>query len=229
MLTRRKVEAVLSFCAVTAAKSSLVPPTGSSVTSEVTPESSPSIVPSLSKVRLHLRFESLQSLFTIQSNRFWFFFFFLTELTKKLFEFCGYSVDLRCQLPNGDLETLISVKSDEELANIVELYNRVSGSKIKAVLSPPRSQKSPSSSSGGGGDRSPNSPFSVTPSPPNSPPLAYGRYQQPRYCLPPTDLARRFHQRSGESYCYACRVHKGSRLIWHWRILEYTIQRRKLK
>ncbi|CAF1716629.1 hypothetical protein HID58_084772 [Brassica napus] len=137
------------------------------------------------------------------------------ELTKKLFEFCGYSVDLRCQLPNGDLETLISVKSDEELANIVELYNRVSGSKIKAVLSPPRSQKSPSSSSGGGGDRSPNSPFSVTLSPPNSPPLAYGRYLQSRYCLPPTDLARRFHQRSGESYCYACRVHKGSRLIWH--------------
>lgn len=137
------------------------------------------------------------------------------ELTKKLLEFCGYSVDLRCQLPNGDLETLISVKSDEELANIVELYNRASGAKIKAVLSPPRSQKSPSSSSGGGGDRSPNSPFSVTPSPPNSPPLAYGRYQQPRYCLPPTDLARIFHQRSGESYCYACRVHKGSRLIWH--------------
>lgn len=153
----------------------------------------------------------------LQSNPidFDFVFFFLTELTKKLLEFCGYSVDLRCQLPNGDLETLISVKSDEELANIVELYNRVSGSKIKAVLSPPRSQKSPSSSSGGGGDRSPNSPFSVTPSPPNSPPLAYGRYQQPRYCLPPTDLARIFHQRSGESYCYACRVHKGSRLIWH--------------
>lgn len=143
------------------------------------------------------------------------FFFFLTELTKKLLEFCGYSVDLRCQLPNGDLETLISVKSDEELANIVELYNRASGAKIKAVLSPPRSQKSPSSSSGGGGDRSPNSPFSVTLSPPNSPPLAYGRYLQSRYCLPPTDLARIFHQRSGESYCYACRVHKGSRLIWH--------------
>ncbi|WZZ12479.1 hypothetical protein YC2023_105568 [Brassica napus] len=137
------------------------------------------------------------------------------ELTKKLFEFCGYSVDLRCQLPNGDLETLISVKSDEELTNIVELHNRVSGAKIKAVLTPPRSHKSPSCSSGGGGDRSPNSPFSVTPSPPNSPALAYGRCLQSRYCLPPTDLARRFHQRSGESYCYACRVHKGSRLIWH--------------
>ncbi|KAG5382130.1 hypothetical protein IGI04_033600 [Brassica rapa subsp. trilocularis] len=137
------------------------------------------------------------------------------ELTKKLFEFCGYSVDLRCQLPNGDLETLISVKSDEELANIVELHNRVSGAKIKAVLTPPRSHKSPSSSSSGGGDRSPNSPFSVTPSPPNSPALAYGRCLQSRYCLPPTGLARRFHQRSGDSYCYACRVHKGSRLIWH--------------
>ena len=149
-----------------------------------------------------------------QSNRFWFC-FFLTELTKKLFEFCGYSVDLRCQLPNGDLETLISVKSDEELANIVELHNRVSGAKIKAVLTPPRSHKSPSSSSSGGGDRSPNSPFSVTPSPPNSPALAYGRCLQSRYCLPPTGLARRFHQRSGDSYCYACRVHKGSRLIWH--------------
>ncbi|RID43895.1 hypothetical protein BRARA_I00729 [Brassica rapa] len=137
------------------------------------------------------------------------------ELTKKLLEFCGYSVDLRCQLPNGDLETLISVKSDEELTNIVELHNRVSGAKIKAVLTPPRSHKSPSCSSGGGGDRSPNSPFSVTPSPPNSPAFAYGRCLQSRYCLPPTDLARRFHQRSGDSYCYACRVHKGSRLIWH--------------
>ncbi|KAL0718378.1 hypothetical protein Bca4012_067700 [Brassica carinata] len=132
------------------------------------------------------------------------------ELTKKLFEFCGYSVDLRCQLPNGDLETLISVKSDEELANIVEEYDRVSGAKIRAVLSPPRGQKSPSSSSGG--DRSP---LSVTPSPPNSPPFAYGRYLQSRYCLPPTDLARRSNHRSGESYCYACRVQKGSRLIWH--------------
>ncbi|KAF8088003.1 hypothetical protein N665_0557s0004 [Sinapis alba] len=135
------------------------------------------------------------------------------ELTKKLFEFCGYSVDLRCQLPNGDLETLISVKSDEELANIVEEYNRVSGAKIRAVLSPPRSQKSSSSSSG---DRSPKSPFSVTPSPPNSPSIAYARYLlQSRYCLPPTDLARRSNNRSGESYCYACRVHKGSRLIWN--------------
>ncbi|KAL1203964.1 Protein PAL OF QUIRKY [Cardamine amara subsp. amara] len=102
------------------------------------------------------------------------------ELMKKLCEFCGYTVDLRCQLPNGDLETLISVKSEEDLTSIFEEYDRVSGAiKIRAVLSTPRSQKheSPSSSSG---DRSPKSPFSVTPSPPNSPSPAYGRYLQSR-------------------------------------------------
>ncbi|WZZ00546.1 hypothetical protein YC2023_072874 [Brassica napus] len=32
------------------------------------------------------------------------------ELMKKLFEFCGYSVDLRCQLPNGDLEISVVFK-----------------------------------------------------------------------------------------------------------------------
>ncbi|KAJ0231319.1 hypothetical protein HA466_0299830 [Hirschfeldia incana] len=138
------------------------------------------------------------------------------ELMKKLFEFCGSSVDLRCQLPNGDLETLISVKSDEELANIVEEYDGVvsDGAKIRAVLSPPRGNRhgSPSSSSG---DRSPKSPFSVTRSPPNSPSPAYGRYLQSRYCLPPSDLGRRFIHGSGESYCYACRGHRDSRLVRH--------------
>ncbi|EOA14047.1 hypothetical protein CARUB_v10027182mg [Capsella rubella] len=141
-----------------------------------------------------------------------------SELMKKLFEFCGYAVDLRCQLPNGDLETLISVKSEEELSNIVEEYDRLTGAKIRAVLSSPRSshkrESSPSSSSG---DQSPKSPFSVTPSPPNSPSPAYGRYLQSRYSLHPTDLVpRRFNHRSEESHCcYACRVHKDSRLIWH--------------
>lgn len=138
---------------------------------------------------------------------------------KKLFEFCGFSVDLRCQLPNGDLETLISVKSDEELASIVEEYDRVvSGAKIRAVLSPPRGNRQGGSPSSSSSDRSPKSPFSVTPSPPNSPSsLAYGRYLQSRYCLPPpTDLGRRYVHRSGDSYCYACRGHnRDSRLIRH--------------
>ncbi|KAF5730887.1 hypothetical protein HS088_TW19G00489 [Tripterygium wilfordii] len=64
------------------------------------------------------------------------------ELMVKLGELCGYSVTLTCQLPGGDLETLISVKSDEDLANIIEEYDRASsGSKIRAVLSPPKSLK----------------------------------------------------------------------------------------
>lgn len=223
MLTRRTVEAVLSFYAVTAAESSLVLQTGSSVTSEVIPESSPSIVLSLSKVRLtSLQKNSVckQSFCAIQlpeSGRYHEIeidFCYSPELMKKLFEFCGYSVDLRCQLPNGDLETLISVKSDEDLANIVEEYDRVSGAKIRAVLSPPRAhrQGSPSSTSS---DLSPKSPFAVTPSPPNSPSSAYGRYVQSRYCLPPTDLGRRYIHGYGESYCYVCRGHKDSRLIRH--------------
>lgn len=72
----------------------------------------------------------------------------------KLGELCGSSVTLRCQLPKGDLETLISITSDEDLANIIEEYDRVSSKlphplKIRAILSPPKSLKtvSPSPSS----------------------------------------------------------------------------------
>lgn len=60
----------------------------------------------------------------------------------KLGEFCGFSVTLRCQLPNGDLETLISIKSDDDLANLFEEYDRASpNSKIRAILTPPASLK----------------------------------------------------------------------------------------
>lgn len=74
--------------------------------------------------------------------------FVVTELMVKLGEFCGSSVNLRCQLPTGDLETLISITSDEDLANVIEEYDRASSSsmnnrplKIRAVLSPPKSLK----------------------------------------------------------------------------------------
>ncbi|KAK7302139.1 hypothetical protein RJT34_13020 [Clitoria ternatea] len=79
-----------------------------------------------------------------------------SELMVKLGELCGSSATLRCQLPNGDLETLISVTNDEDLANIIEEYDRASSKlphplKIRAVLSPPKSIKkvlsAPSSSS----------------------------------------------------------------------------------
>lgn len=64
------------------------------------------------------------------------------ELMVKLGEFCGFSVELKCPLPNGDLETLISVKSDEELTNLITEYDRsCPGSKIRAILFPPKSLK----------------------------------------------------------------------------------------
>ncbi|KAF4350344.1 hypothetical protein CsatB_018094 [Cannabis sativa] len=62
------------------------------------------------------------------------------ELMVKLGEFCGFSPDLKCQLPNGDFETLVTIKSEEELASLLEEYVRVSSRdstrhlKIKAVL-----------------------------------------------------------------------------------------------
>ncbi|GMN46005.1 hypothetical protein TIFTF001_015189 [Ficus carica] len=63
------------------------------------------------------------------------------ELMVKIGEFCGSSATLKCQLPNGDLETLISITSDEDLANLIEEYDRASSSKIRAVLFPRKSVK----------------------------------------------------------------------------------------
>uniref|UniRef100_F6GSH5 PB1 domain-containing protein n=1 Tax=Vitis vinifera TaxID=29760 RepID=F6GSH5_VITVI len=65
------------------------------------------------------------------------------ELMVKLGELCGSSVTLRCQLPKEDLDVLVTVTSDEELANVIDEYHRASSScsKIRAVLSPPKSLK----------------------------------------------------------------------------------------
>ncbi|PON96726.1 PB1 domain containing protein [Trema orientale] len=74
------------------------------------------------------------------------------ELMVKLGQFCGFSVNLKCQLPDGDLETLVSIKSDEDFANLIEEYDRASATrrhlKIRAILSPrkPPKEISPSSS-----------------------------------------------------------------------------------
>ncbi|KAK4795404.1 hypothetical protein SAY86_013398 [Trapa natans] len=68
-----------------------------------------------------------------------------SELMANLAEFCGFAATLRCQLPEGDLETLVSVKSDEELANLIEAYDEKASKespspapalKIIAVLTP---------------------------------------------------------------------------------------------
>ncbi|CAI0556186.1 unnamed protein product [Linum tenue] len=64
------------------------------------------------------------------------------DLMSKLAELCGEAaVELRCPLPNGDLETLVSIKSGEELAAVVEEYDRFSpGSKIRAILTTSKKQ-----------------------------------------------------------------------------------------
>lgn len=69
-----------------------------------------------------------------------------SELLVKLGEMCGTSVSLRCQLPTEDLDALVSVTSDEDLANLIEEYDRVasissSPLKIRAFLSPLKSVK----------------------------------------------------------------------------------------
>ncbi|CAM8883562.1 unnamed protein product [Rhodiola kirilowii] len=71
------------------------------------------------------------------------------ELMVKLGEFCGASVRMRCQLPDGDLETLISITSDDDLRLMMALYDKATNTsstphplKIRAILSPPKSLKS---------------------------------------------------------------------------------------
>ncbi|XP_060186021.1 protein PAL OF QUIRKY-like [Lycium barbarum] len=78
------------------------------------------------------------------------------ELMVKLGEMCGGSVSLRCQLPTEDLDALVSITSDEDLANLIEEYDHTaiapspsSSLKIRSFLSPPKSAKkvtSPNSS-----------------------------------------------------------------------------------
>ncbi|XP_026662356.1 uncharacterized protein LOC103711999 [Phoenix dactylifera] len=79
-----------------------------------------------------------------------------SELQGKLGEMCGWgAVNLRCQLPTEDLDALVSVTSDEDLANLIEEYDLASRDrllplKIRAFLFPPPTK---------------------TPSPPSTPPM----------------------------------------------------------
>ncbi|KAI3833759.1 hypothetical protein MKW92_017150 [Papaver armeniacum] len=73
-----------------------------------------------------------------------------SELMVKLCEVCGYSsVSLRCQLPNEDLDALVSIKTDEDLINVIEEYDLAASKekksatpiKVKAFLFPLKSTK----------------------------------------------------------------------------------------
>ncbi|KAE8124311.1 hypothetical protein FH972_019209 [Carpinus fangiana] len=138
------------------------------------------------------------------------------ELMVKLGEFCGYSVNLRCQLPGGDLETLISISSDEDLANLVEEYDRASSSmshplKIRAVLSPPTSLKkiSPPPS------MTPSMNFSVS----GSPFVAVDSLKNssayrfvPRSCSPAVGYPAGARNCSGKAYRYSRHVQDNPRV-----------------
>ncbi|KAL2542228.1 Octicosapeptide/Phox/Bem1p family protein [Abeliophyllum distichum] len=73
----------------------------------------------------------------------------LFKLLMKLGEMCGTSLvlNLRCQLPTEDLDALVSITSDEDIANLIEDYDRVApppappSLKIRAFLSAPKTTK----------------------------------------------------------------------------------------
>ncbi|KAL2233658.1 UNVERIFIED_CONTAM: hypothetical protein Sindi_1545800 [Sesamum indicum] len=63
------------------------------------------------------------------------------ELLVKLGEMCGTPVCLRCQLPTEDLDALVSITSDEDLANLIEEYDRAAAAGAPAATSSPSSLK----------------------------------------------------------------------------------------
>ncbi|XP_047309721.1 uncharacterized protein LOC124913153 [Impatiens glandulifera] len=74
-----------------------------------------------------------------------------SDLMMKTAELYGGLMNLRCQLPTEDLDALISITSDEDLANLIEEYDRAapvssSAAKIRAFLSIPRKLSSLKSS-----------------------------------------------------------------------------------
>ncbi|XP_076883014.1 RAF-like serine/threonine-protein kinase PRAF [Bidens hawaiensis] len=59
-----------------------------------------------------------------------------TELVVKLWDVCGPSMSLRCTLPYDDLDSLVHVESDEDLAYVLEEYDRCGDQdlKIRVIL-----------------------------------------------------------------------------------------------
>lgn len=90
-----------------------------------------------------------------------------SELLLKLTEMCGTEMSLRCQFPAEDLDALVSITSDEDLANLIEEYDGaataapppVSSLKIRAFLSSPKPTKKVSPPPSTFSSTSPKSPF----------------------------------------------------------------------
>ncbi|XP_023007571.1 uncharacterized protein LOC111805002 isoform X2 [Cucurbita pepo subsp. pepo] len=122
-----------------------------------------------------------------------------SELLLKLEKLCGTCVSLRCQLPSEDLDALVSITSDEDLANLIEEYDRAaspSSLKIRAFLSPPKSVKEfplpCSSASSSPSSSKPSSPTTAISSPRAS-------TQVPDYCIHQIPTPVRFSYRLKKS------------------------------
>eukprot|EP00252_Welwitschia_mirabilis_P004162 TRINITY_DN1438_c0_g1_i1.p1 TRINITY_DN1438_c0_g1~~TRINITY_DN1438_c0_g1_i1.p1 ORF type:complete len:305 (-),score=18.87 TRINITY_DN1438_c0_g1_i1:1933-2847(-) len=70
------------------------------------------------------------------------------DLLSKMQKIIGSAVTLKCQMPTEDLDALVSIKSDEDLLNILEEYDKLGAkkgfSKVRAFLfhHPPSSSQS---------------------------------------------------------------------------------------
>ncbi|XP_074577134.1 RAF-like serine/threonine-protein kinase 20 [Curcuma longa] len=85
-----------------------------------------------------------------------------SDLQEKLREMCGFggAMGVRCQLPTLDLDALVSVKSDEDLTNVVAEYDAAGRDKIRVFLFPAATAK-PSSKSSSGQGVSPTRPIAA--------------------------------------------------------------------
>ncbi|XP_072950584.1 uncharacterized protein [Typha angustifolia] len=108
-----------------------------------------------------------------------------SDLQLKLKELCGWeSVNLRCQLPTEDLDdALISITSDEDLANLIGEYDlasrdRVRPLKIRAFLLPPPASPPPKPASSSAASSSSSAKGGNLPS----------YHFHPSQALPPFDL-----------------------------------------
>ncbi|KGN51755.1 uncharacterized protein LOC101222057 [Cucumis sativus] len=133
-----------------------------------------------------------------------------SELLLKLGQLCGTCVSLRCQLPSEDLDALVSITSDEDLANLIEEYDRAASPpsflKIRAFLSLPKSVKknplSSSSASSSSSSSKPSSPITAISSPRIS-------TQVPDYCVHqiPTPVRFSYRWKKSQSKVPHCSYH----------------------
>ncbi|KAA8540768.1 hypothetical protein F0562_024313 [Nyssa sinensis] len=110
-------------------------------------------------------------------------------------ELCGSSMSLKCKLPSEDLDVLVSVTTDEDLANVIDEYDRFSSStghdlKIRATLFPLKSVKKISPP--------PSAVSSVDFSPSKLPSYAVGRF-----CSPPHTVAKTTYRYGSRNYSLA--------------------------